>query len=189
VEFAVTLPIYLVLFMGVIYFGKAYYKEQQVQIASRYCCWKAGRHDASHNISQAGGIATDHFTLTGANINGSGSNGTIEDLSDFGQDLFDGFGNPSSLPSFFSFNAQQIATMLGTGIAQVDTRYEVTVSQPLGNTLIPWTQSETVVRQHVVGIGNWDYEEIEGDLIIAGYEAYLDAWAYDEIYGLCSMCF
>ena len=32
VEFAVTLPIYLVLFLGVIYFGKAYYKEQQVQI-------------------------------------------------------------------------------------------------------------------------------------------------------------
>lgn len=187
-EFAVTLPIYLVLFLGVIYFGKAYYKEQQVQIAARYSCWKAGRHDPSHNVSQAGAIAMSHYDLDGGNITGSGSNGTIEDLSDFGSGLFDGFGNPSSLPSFFSFNASQIATMVGTGIAQVDTRYGVTVSQPLGNDLIPWSPPQTVLRQHFVDIGNWDYEEIEGDLILTGYEAYLDAWAYDEVYGLCSLC-
>ncbi len=185
VEFAVTLPIFLLLILGVIYFGKAFYKEQQVQIASRYVCWKAGRHDASHNVSQAAATATSHYNLDGASISGSGQNGTLEDLSDFGSDLFSGFGDPSSLPtSLFSFNTSQIFTMVGTGIAQVDTEYQVQISQPMGTSLLDYLSPYDIDRSHVVAIGNWDYEEIDGDLIIQGYEAYLDIWAWDEIYGM-----
>ena len=83
---------------------------------------------------------------------------------------------------------QGIATMVASGIAQVDDRYEARVSQPMGTSMLPFLSNYNIVREHEVLIGNWDYEEIEGDVLIFGYEVYLDAWAYDEIYGLCSWC-
>jgi len=191
VEFAVTLPIWLLLMLGVIYFGKAFYKEQQVQIAARYVAWKTGRHDETHNLGTAVAQANNVYSLDGASISGSFTNGSLQLLSgdNFNPTIFTSLPDPGGLPNPMSFfNYSQIATMVASGIAQVDDRYQARVDQPMGTSLLPFLGNYTITRRHEVLIGNWDYEEIEGDVVLFGYEAYLDAWAYDEIYGLCSWC-
>ena len=190
VEFAVTLPIFLVLIMGVIHFGKAYYQEQNAQIAVRYVAWKAGRHDPNHSLPAAAALAQQNFRLQGATITGGGSNDTLENLSDFDPSIFLQFPDPGGLVNPLSFiNYSQIATMLAVGIAPVDTHFEAQVVQPIRNSLIPYGTNIDVTRTHKIAVGNWDYEDIGGGTILMGYEAYLDMWAYNEIYGLCDWCF
>ncbi len=190
VEFAVTLPIFLVLIMGIIHFGKAYYQEQNAQIAVRYITWKAGRHDPNHSLSAASSKAQNDFKLAGASISGGGTNDTLENISDFDPTIFLQFPDPGGLTNPTGLiNYSQIATMLATGIAPVDTHYEATVVQPIRNSLIPYASNINVTRSHKIAIGNWDYEDINGNLVLWGYEAYLDMWAYNEIYGLCDWCF
>lgn len=194
VEFAVTLPIMLLLIMGVIYFGKAFYKEQQVQLAARYICWKAGRHDGNHALGPAQQQAMVTYDLQGASIQGQASNDTLENLAGqfgFNGNIWNLQGNPSSVPSFITsylLNPAAIGAALATGIAPVDTHYTVNISQPMGTQLLPIMQGYNIDRTHKVDIGHWDYAEINGDVLILGYELYLDAWAYDEITGLCSGC-
>ena len=192
VEFAVTLPIFLVLFLGVIHFGKAFYKEQQVQIAVRYIAWKTGRHDPDHNMSTAVAQANNVFTLTGASFSGSFVNGSLQLLSqgNFNPTIFTVYPDPGGLPNPMSFfNYGQIAVMVGSGIADVDDRYQARVTQPVSSSLLPHLGNTTITRDHEVLIGNWDYEEVEGDTIIFGYEAYLDKWAYDELSAISSLFF
>ncbi len=187
VEFAVTLPIFLLLFLGVIYFGKAFYKEQQVQIASRYICWKAGRHSETHDLGAAVGQATTVYSLQGASFSGSFVNGSLQYLSQdmFNPGIFTSMPDPGGLPNPMSlFNFGQIATMVASGIADVDSHYMASVSQPMGTSSLPFLSSYTLDREYQVLTGNWDYDEVEGDVLIFGFEAYLDAWAYDEITGL-----
>ena len=190
VEFAVTLPIFLVLFMGVIHFGKAYYQEQNAQIAVRYIAWKAGRHDPNHSLAAASATAQSHFRLQGASISGGSSNDTLENISDFDPTIFLQFPDPGGLTNPTGMiNYSQIATMLATGIAPVDTHFNATVVQPIRTSLIPYATDVNVTRSHRIAIGNWDYEDINGNLVLWVYEAYLDMWAYNEIYGLCDWCF
>lgn len=184
VEFAVTLPIFLVMFLGIMYFGYAYYEEQQVQLATRYMCWKAGRHDPDHNLAAALSQANNVYSLDGAAVNGTEVAGSLQLLSgdNFSPNIFLSYPDPSGLPNPMSlFDFGQIAMMVGTGIAQVDSHYQVTVSQPINTSALPQLSATQVNRAHEVVIGNWEYDEIEGDLLIYGYEAYLDYWAYDEL--------
>ena len=169
-------------------------EEQQVQVASRYVCWKVGRHDANHALGPAQQQAMLVYDLQGGSISGQASNDTLENLAgQFGFDsgMWDLQGSPNSLPSFITsylMNPNAIASALAAGIAPVDTHYTTQVRLPMGTQLLPFLQPYQIEREHKVDIGFWDYEEINGDVLIFGYELYLDAWAYDEITGLCSGC-
>jgi len=180
VEFALTLPIFVILLLGVMYFGKSYYMDQSVRHAARYVAWKASRHGADQ--SQAANLARQYFLIPSANISGSGSSASLDDIGLFTTDIFGSFtSDPSGLPSEFNVSDAMIDALLSAGLAVVGTTYEVNVSESWDSSWFEFLGGTSVSRSHKVAYADWPKDEINGDEIILAFEAYLDAWAYDEI--------
>ena len=180
-EFAVTLPIILLMLMGVIYFGKVYYIDQSARHAVRYVAWKAARH-GSGELSQAENGARQSFTLaSGATFSGSSGGSTLDEVGMLTSEIFDDFGDPDSLPSEFNLSGALVDMLVAAGLSAVATSYHASVEESYNPDLLTFLGGTSIRRDHYVAYADWPKDEINGDAVILAFEAVLDAWAYDNI--------
>ncbi|MCK6526399.1 pilus assembly protein [Myxococcota bacterium] len=179
VEFALTLPIFVILLLGVMYFGRSYYMDQSVRHAARYVAWKASRHGAGQ--TQAANMAREYFMLPEASISGSGASADLDDLELLTTDVFGGWGDPGGLSGEFSILDTFVNTVVSAGMAVVGTTYEVEIQESWQAPWFDFLGGTTVNRNHKVAYADWPKDEIYGDTVIMAFEAYLDIWAYDNI--------
>ncbi len=180
-EFAVTLPIVLLMLMGVVYFGKVYYIDQSARQAVRYAAWKASRH-GNGDIGAARSVALDSFVVTGdVSLNGTSENSNLDAVGLLTSEVLDGFGDVSSLPSEFDFASTIVNELVAVGLAAVATNYHAELQETWQPSLLNYMGGTRIRRDHYVAYADWPKDEIDGDTILLAFEAVLDAWAYDEI--------